>query len=216
MSFLEQHFYVDAGINIPLKHDSKLSLLNSHIPVVVSSTSDIEGLTKNEIETLQNSTTNITDDIKVNLRKLSEQSSKLQQPKTYNTNTKINKRHSSILFSTPTQSTSKTLNRRSLNIPQKDLSKIPVPSKNFKKDKEKTTIINKKIECVDKENTKINYFDKISGNNKKSYCTEKNNVSAAKKTELNTDNNLIKENLVPSKSIICKAQLPSGLPLAIK
>lgn len=181
-----------------------MPLLNSEIsiPLVVSET-EIEGLTTMEIDKLQNSTTNITDDVKVNLRKINEQSSKLQQPKSYY---KIHKRHSTII-STPNfdGGLRKSLNRRSLNIQSKDLSRIPVFSSKTSKPE-----LNKDVS--NKENAKTDKSDQISD-----HVLENNNEIAAKNNIDSLQNSdIANENLVPIKSNNFKSKLPSNLPLATK
>lgn len=194
MNFLKQHFYVDAGINIPLTshNDTDSNFLNSNLPIplVVSNESEIEGLSKKEIDTLQSTTTNITDDVKVNLRKIT---SKLQQPKTY-------KRHSTIIPSTNFEkSNKKAINRRSLN----DFSKIPI----YFTTKEKVT--NKGNS--NKENSKVNNTNKILGYQQ----GDNNNINIVNETSSKQEvkNNTTKENDGPTKS---SNNSKTKLPLALK
>lgn len=210
-NFLEQHFYVDAGINIPLTHNDtdNVQLLNSKIPLVVSET-EIRGLSTIEIDKLKNSTTNITDDVKVNLRKLNEQSSKLQQPKNYN---KVHKRHSTII-TTPNIdiNSKKSQNRRSLNIQTKDLSKIPIFSSKSIKIETNRDLSNKENKKTDK-NDQIS--DSLTGVND-DIVTKNNGGSLERSAQIKNDGDNAKENLVPTKSNNFKSKLPSNLPLASK
>ncbi|XP_063920691.1 serine/threonine-protein phosphatase 4 regulatory subunit 4-like isoform X2 [Zophobas morio] len=165
MSFLEQHFYIDAGVSLPRDEmesnirqpenfisnvvrvfDQQLHLHgnkgsegdSSCIPTVSVENVNIETMVESEIEKLETSTTNITDDVKVNLRKRNKRgpgtSSKslLSTPKEISSMNFKYKRYSSIFPSSSGDSASintvntKTLNRRSLNIGVADGSKIPV------------------------------------------------------------------------------------------
>ncbi|XP_045463136.1 serine/threonine-protein phosphatase 4 regulatory subunit 4-like isoform X2 [Harmonia axyridis] len=137
-TFLEQHFYTDAGISLPIKaipppiltEDTVelerfssfkdrlvLDLLGDGPPQLYNDLSssdltlsvenvDLETMSDHEIKKLELSTTNITDDIKVNLTKMS----KLQ------------------LHENPSETQGNVLSRRSLSN-----SKIPVSSRNNRK-----------------------------------------------------------------------------------
>lgn len=119
-----------------LKNSEKAKLLNKpKEPLPINN---------EEIQLLNNST-NITDDVKINLKIMSEQnymekSTSESNLKTTNlldhnkpTKKFINKRHSSVFTVTCDDSRiTKLNNRRSLNIQSQDMSKIPVPIKSFK------------------------------------------------------------------------------------
>lgn len=102
MTILEQHFYIDAGINLNTKTDNDRLLISSR-PKIFQ--------TKPETWT----THNITDDDKVNLRKVP------------NKEHKVHKRHSSIISETCFKKTQeKAYNRRSLNLQTRTVSRIPI------------------------------------------------------------------------------------------
>ncbi|EEZ99847.2 hypothetical protein TcasGA2_TC002629 [Tribolium castaneum] len=143
MSFLEQHFYIDAGVSLPrieqpidmeirkvvTDFDQQLNLYSEDpnvIPTVSVENVNIEAMSESELKKLETSTTNITDDVKVNLRKRSKKStnrkSLLSPPKDICLKYK---RYSSV-FPADSSTSKTTLNRRSLNIGAGDLSKIPV------------------------------------------------------------------------------------------
>ncbi|XP_044272773.1 serine/threonine-protein phosphatase 4 regulatory subunit 4-like isoform X3 [Tribolium madens] len=146
MSFLEQHFYIDAGVSLPhieqpiemeirkvvTNFDQQLNLYSGDpniIPTVSVENVNIETMSESELKKLETSTTNITDDVKVNLRKRTKKStnrkSLLSPPKEICLKYK---RYSSVFPSDSSTSNVQktTLNRRSLNIGAGDLSKIPV------------------------------------------------------------------------------------------
>ncbi|XP_017777798.1 PREDICTED: serine/threonine-protein phosphatase 4 regulatory subunit 4-like [Nicrophorus vespilloides] len=135
MTFLEKHFYTDAGVSIPkeshLTAEPKLDVeLVEDVESEPTVLSDIKSLSDSEIL----NTTNITDDVKVNLRKIYRNKSKIVPPKTYRTSITDQKakRYSSILSSNCIDRDKKTMNRRSLNLTtssRSDLSKIPVCSR---------------------------------------------------------------------------------------
>ncbi|RZC35878.1 hypothetical protein BDFB_010188, partial [Asbolus verrucosus] len=171
----EQHFYIDAGINLPRekidiglerinnidvceiseKVEQKLKLdppITSHddismIPTVSVENIDIETMSESDLKKLETSTTNITDDVKVNLRKRNKKSSnKIITPKNLTSQPKESsctnlkcKRYSSVLPASYMDNSitnnavkRKSLNRRSLNIGVGDISKIPVCLKKSK------------------------------------------------------------------------------------
>jgi hypothetical protein len=161
MSFLEQHFYIDAGISLPRENVEKnteqtrnrdvykiaedfdqLNLAartdasnDSSVPTVSVENVNIETMSESELKKLETSTTNITDDVKVNLRKWSKKSASKSLPNDTSCISFRCKRYSSVFPSTNTDVTisnnskKKSFNRRSLNIGAGDFSKIPVSIK---------------------------------------------------------------------------------------
>lgn len=140
MRFLEQHFYIDAGINLPtdttLTQTAKISLESLNFPSQnISSVTDIT----NELNTVSLSdlefTSNITDDAKATLQKLNSQSN-VQTTTTQEL--RRNKRYSSVYSFDCIESQRKKTNRRSLNIPStssKETSRIPISLKSLEKQK---------------------------------------------------------------------------------
>lgn len=114
MSILEQHFYTDAGVNLPVNKSEKN---DKKIPKLI----DLK---------------NATDDVKVNLHKINKEVVRLKISKSdsvINQSSKINKRHSSVFpLNDNEEQHKKMLNRRSLSeIPTKEMSRIPISSKCF-------------------------------------------------------------------------------------
>lgn len=146
MNFLGQHFFTDAGIVLPenveqtesvLVLDENISKLHvnndvapdhqrdeENISTVSVENIDIRNMSDEDLKELQTSTTNITDDVKVNLQKINK--SKSMSKLSMETVKKRNKRYSCIL---PTESNLPipvTFKRRSLGISPGEISRIPV------------------------------------------------------------------------------------------
>lgn len=155
LSFLDQHFYTDAGVILPEKPDieeeptSAVSLLEEHLPnlninnnqiqgkdnqslaeeervsTVSVETIDIENMSDEDLKELETSTTNITDDVKVNLQKINK--SKSMSGIAANNVNKRSKRLSCVLPSEQSNlPVPVNLKRRSLNISCGEVSRIPV------------------------------------------------------------------------------------------
>lgn len=223
MSFLEQHFYVDAGVSFPIDHIDTATSHTKQIafahtetkptehPTVVSDSLNIENLSETEIKLLQNSTTNITDDVKVNLRNITrKEQSKIIPPKIYvrcdQNQSNVKKRHSSIFSSSCLdEQNRKNTNRRSLNIQSRDFSKIPISSKkqgSSRKSKSQTNICKCTAENDSANNRDTNdSLAEIDSNGLYSVDDHKNNT---------------KENVVPSRSSasISNSKLESSLRLS--
>lgn len=184
MNFLEQHFYIDAGVNLPTKSlsDSQIkksasvgkltNSLISKLPAVAASSNAPE----ESLEKLTELSCNITDDDKVNLRKLADGKA----------TPKKNKRYSSVFSTTCLEKNQerKALNRRSLNITMKETSKIPVSCKG-----------SGKIVLVSEE-SKDNKKDNKNGGAIARINIEKNNLQAEsiKKNDIPNDNKQNAEN----------------------
>lgn len=123
MTILEQHFYTDAGVNLPVNNEQSKSESDM-----------LEVKPKVELR-------NATDDVKANLQKINKDVVRLKISKSDSVINEScrkinrNKRHS-IVF--PTQDhdeqQKKLLNRRSLSaIPTKDASRIPISFKGVSK-----------------------------------------------------------------------------------
>lgn len=131
MTFLEQHFYIDAGISLP-KETIKLELIgNANEDLKKQGTNELTLCSIDDSQSLQ-APVNATDDIKVNLQKMV-----LQSSTSGNKNVLRNKRHSSVLsFKCIENQERKSLNRRSLNMSSsKDMSRIPISLKCLQKQK---------------------------------------------------------------------------------
>lgn len=129
MSILEQHFYTDAGVNLPVttnnEGESSTKKLSKSDTLQLNPNIDLK---------------NATDDIKANLQRINKDVVKLkisQCDSVNNENCKANrsKRHSIAI---PTHNNGehqkKMLNRRSLSaIPTRETSRIPVSSKGINK-----------------------------------------------------------------------------------
>lgn len=212
MSFLEQHFYIDAGINLPTqplicKPQTVVSNDNNNLgnaSLIKPETS------KKNIELRQLSENNITDDDKVNMRKLTSNNTSRDRP---------NKRYSSILSSRCLENNHarKYVNRRSLNL-SKDISRIPV-SINFNARIKNGTHF--KCEYNQNENTKENNDD-----NKKSEAnfhdsngsigSPSKNINKTK--GVNDDTNEKGKNalLLENSSLQSASKAPSCLPVFIR
>lgn len=184
MSFLDKHFYTDAGIVLPEGTELKPSLFQSTkyeedlehltlsdlkvktvpnkdtISTVLEEDARIVNISDEDLRELEKST-NITDDMKVNLQKINKSKSLTSSDSGVK---RRNKRYSCIL---PTgQSPLKTsMNRRSLNIPNEG-SKIPISFRLRKMNDEKenskinseTTV--SKTKSGDTANKKLNHYEK--------------------------------------------------------
>lgn len=169
MSFLGHHFYIDAGIILPEKIDcgsnnedfipieDKMKSLELNIPregqsdsgrvhdemrisTVSVENTNIENMSDDDLKELETSTTNITDDVKVNIQKKSLSNVTPRSKAPSDPVKKRNKRYSSV-FPLDQQTTSNIiLKRRSLNIGPSELSKIPISFKYAKKAEEKTNL----------------------------------------------------------------------------
>lgn len=143
MTFLNQHFITDAGV--PLPKNSDISQPNNNEPV---SQTDIIPLISNTENCEENfniestiSNLSITDDVKVNMRKISSKKTNITKrysseiPKIVTDNFRNNKkRYSSILseneISTKNYNKDTLSNKRhSLVVTSKEMSKIPVSFK---------------------------------------------------------------------------------------
>lgn len=151
MSFLEQHFYIDAGINLPcdkigmtavttpakdidmdrlaVEFEHSLNLIKDKPPglaTVSVENVDLERMTESELKSLEMNT-NITDDVKVNLRKRGNKKGKSVQKGHFSRDDCDNlrsKRYSSVYsVACIADVKKKTVNRRSLNV--NDMSRIP-------------------------------------------------------------------------------------------
>lgn len=100
MTFLKQHFYIDAGINLPIEGDN-------------NNTAEAEVIVTNTTTATAYTTINMTDDVKVNMRRKKGDTAHKTKMKRFS--------HSEI----PTYSPQIVDKRRSLNI-QREVSKIPV------------------------------------------------------------------------------------------
>ncbi|XP_057661531.1 serine/threonine-protein phosphatase 4 regulatory subunit 4-like isoform X2 [Diorhabda carinulata] len=141
MSFLDQHFYIDAGVALPETAsnsslqaiDENMSLLSvdtpqsqeENISTVSVENTNIENMSDEDLLELKISTTNITDDVKVNIEK---KASRLSSEGVK----KRNKRNSCLFSSDiPKSNNGAFLKRRSLNISSGETSRIPVISRNL-------------------------------------------------------------------------------------
>lgn len=117
MSILEQHFYTDAGVSLPVSETKPKKC--DRIPKLVPR-ADLK---------------NATDDTKASLQKINKEVVNLKLSKSDSriggSKTNRNKRHSSVFLSNDIgEREKKALNRRSLSaIPTRELSRIPVSSK---------------------------------------------------------------------------------------
>ncbi|XP_060519685.1 serine/threonine-protein phosphatase 4 regulatory subunit 4-like isoform X2 [Cylas formicarius] len=115
MSFLDQHFYIDAGVKLlteTSKSDSLAPAANDNKDLVFSIENlNVENLSLEDLKELQTSTTNITDDIKENLKKISVEGHRRAK-------------RSSCVFGEEKRA-DVVLRRRSLNIPTYENSRIP-------------------------------------------------------------------------------------------
>lgn len=174
MTFLNQHFYTDAGIHLPIEDvkagannlslpDENLSKSNENVYPDELLTAEVKIDDLLEVEKVL-SNANITDDVKVNLRNMTKKSvsktkrySQTEIPTPINSIASKNKRYSSIYSAAEImEKTAPSTKRRSLNINTKEFSKIPVSTRNaegaedFKNEKVPTKfdekgITNKKI-----------------------------------------------------------------------
>lgn len=194
MSILEQHFYTDAGVNLPVSTDDNDQ----------SNTSDMLELSpKVELK-------NATDDAKANLQRISKDVAKLDISKSdsvISESCKVisrNKRHS-IVFPTHDngEQHKKMLNRRSLSaIPTRETSRIPVSSKGITKIKRSESV---DIVCNNSELNTNNTQIRVTERTQKNFTIKQKAGSniACFKGSLNSCN---KENLHKS----------SGLPVLMR
>lgn len=126
MRFLEQHFYIDAGISLSRgkidTEEQDICKGVQHKLSISKPESSLEAMSEQEIKKLVTLTTNITDDVKVDLKRRNK---KIIAPK----------RHSIVFpYNIETEINKKILNRRSLNIVvgNDPNSKIPVCIKKSK------------------------------------------------------------------------------------
>lgn len=170
MRFLEQHFYIDAGIVLPAEklHDDvkispqfeyKLSSIGDSVPNEKKGGFEINyaALSETELRLLRTSPLNITDDAKVSLKKITAEIKNSDvKVRSSESEWKRSKRHSSVFSVECVENQSrKLLNRRSLNIsdlPNENSSRIPVSLKTLSKQKEKGN--NKKHADGDSANAK--------------------------------------------------------------
>lgn len=170
MSFLGQHFYIDAGIilpegidrvaggnedfvpiedkmkslelNIPQRDEGNSAKVYNEmrIPTVSVENTNIENMSDDDLKELETSTTNITDDVKANIQKKSLSNVTPRSKTAADPVRKRIKRYSSV-FPVDQQTTSNMiLKRRSLNIGPSELSKIPISFKYAKRPEEKTNL----------------------------------------------------------------------------
>lgn len=237
MSFLEQHFYIDAGISLPqieqpidteicevaTEFEEQLNLYSgdSSVATVSVENVNIETMSESELKKLETSTTNITDDVKVNLRKrtnkkTTNRKSLLSPPKDLACGSLKNKRYSSVFPSDLRNNRSvKITNRRSLNIGAGDLSRIPVCVKKSHSnadienemksgDGDKASTSSRKPKEVDKTKLKIRPKSEVLT------CSDKTNLTTSAITA-NTAS--ITKTNVPTTSI---SRRTSGLPVLKK
>ncbi|KAG5882164.1 hypothetical protein JTB14_002888 [Gonioctena quinquepunctata] len=135
MSFLDQHFYIDAGVALPdaaetgagleegvsrLTIDRPRGAKEESVSTISAQNTDLKNMSDDDLIELETSTTNITDDVKADIQKMVCKS-KLPVEVVR----KRNKRHSCVLGAE--RATAKdALRRRSLNVGAGDVSKIPV------------------------------------------------------------------------------------------
>ncbi|CAH1113299.1 unnamed protein product [Psylliodes chrysocephalus] len=162
MSFLDQHFYIDAGVALPepaptgsLKAlEDDMSLLNIEhsqpleliVPTVSVENTNVENMSDDDLIELKTSTTNITDDVKVGIEKKTGVKSK-------NSGDGVKKRHkrnSCFFIRDIAQTNQSQLKRRSLNIVTGESSRIPVIAKRASKLKKTTIKTDNGDEVVDK------------------------------------------------------------------
>lgn len=199
MSILEQHFYTDAGINLPVSTGNNDQSKTKTIPT----TDMLELRPKVALK-------NATDDAKANLQRINKDVAKLNISKSdsvINESCKIvnrNKRHS-IVFPTHDngQHQKKMLNRRSLSaIPTRETSRIPVSSKGTCKIQRSDSA---DIVCNSSElntnNTQIRFTERTQKSNSNKQNAGSN--IACFKSSLNSCN---KENI----------QKSSGLPVLMR
>lgn len=126
MSFLEQHFYIDAGISLP-------EAINKNVTNVINMLDKVTIKSATDVEQIESITTNITDDMKVNIQKLRRFK---PEEATVEVNRRL-KRYSStfsVNYDKETRENGSNMRkRRSLNISTSDLSKIPVSFKSYNK-----------------------------------------------------------------------------------
>ncbi|XP_072399856.1 serine/threonine-protein phosphatase 4 regulatory subunit 4-like isoform X2 [Diabrotica undecimpunctata] len=238
MSFLDQHFYIDAGVALPdtasttslTSIEDNLSLLSldpsqnkeEEISTVSVENTNIENMSDEDLLELKTSTTNITDDVKVNIEK--KAGSKLSSEGVK----KRNKRNSCFFVSDIPKNTSAThLKRRSLNIGGSETSRIPVVNKNLadksnirkiKTKIEKTEVVNKikpKIKIPTLKTDDVESNDRVKDKNAND-CNINGNKSSLGNKE-------VKENVPINTSIKDKIPIKqpstpktSNLPVLIK
>lgn len=144
MTFLKQHFYIDAGIDLPMEEaaaskstdssaiiDKTSAEPNTSTASTITDTFSALSLDTSDYS-VDNCTVNMTDDVKVNMRR-----KKLDRNKRYSHSeiptaisssptTARHKRHSSVYTDSCLPTGSVINKRRSLNIHQRELSRIPV------------------------------------------------------------------------------------------
>lgn len=148
MTFLKQHFYIDAGVDLPMEEAAASKTVDSSSirdkrpaepntstvsdqPSTITDTFNTLSLDTSDYS-VDNCTVNMTDDVKVNMRR-----KKLDRNKRYSHSeiptavsssptTARHKRHSSVYTDSCLATGSLINKRRSLNIHQKELSRIPV------------------------------------------------------------------------------------------
>lgn len=195
MSILEQHFYTDAGVNLPVSTDGNDQSNSAGDMLELSPKVELK---------------NATDDAKANLQRISKDVAKLDISKSdsvINESCKIinrNKRHS-IVFPTHDNGNQhkKMLNRRSLSaIPTRETSRIPVSSKGNSKIKRCESV---DTVCNNSELNANNTQIRVTERTQKNYTIKQKAGSniACFKSSLNSCNN---ENLHKS----------SGLPVLMR
>uniref|UniRef100_A0A6P7GHL9 Serine/threonine-protein phosphatase 4 regulatory subunit 4-like n=1 Tax=Diabrotica virgifera virgifera TaxID=50390 RepID=A0A6P7GHL9_DIAVI len=236
MSFLDQHFYIDAGVALPdtasttslTSVEDNLSLLSldppqnkeEEISTVSVENTNIENMSDEDLLELKTSTTNITDDVKVNIEK--KAGSKLSSEGVK----KRNKRNSCFFVSDiPKNASAVHLKRRSLNIGGNETSRIPVVTKNLA-DKSNIRRIKTKVEkteVVHKTKSKIK-TPTLKTDDVESRVKDKNandcNINGNKSSLGNKE---VKENLPINTSIKDKISIKqpsttktSNLPVLIR
>ncbi|XP_023021744.2 serine/threonine-protein phosphatase 4 regulatory subunit 4 isoform X2 [Leptinotarsa decemlineata] len=168
MSFLDHHFYVDAGVALPDNSEgssverSKSSIENSmsHLTIerkmyvkeentseVSVENTNVENMSDEDLIEREISTTNITDDEKANIQKISSSESVTKSKLPVESVKKRNKRYSCVLTA-DLSSFKNSEKRRSLNIGGGEVSKIPVCFKTGKKIEEKSNMRRSKSSSV--------------------------------------------------------------------
>lgn len=258
MSFLGQHFYTDAGVVLPEKTEinveeaASVAVLEENLPNLninnnmssiiksdeekVSTVSveniDIENMSDEDLKELETSTSNITDDVKVNLQKINK--SKSMSKITAETVKKRKKRYSCVLpLNQSNLPVPITFKRRSLNINSGDISRIPVSLKCKKHDASSGIVNNGTVPVMGNKCKKdLGNFSQLTVTSKRtSYfeqldTKENNDKTANTHGNQNSNNeyvnkNEVKENIpinsirmnVPIKNTNENAAKVSGLPV---
>ncbi|CAH1119724.1 unnamed protein product [Phaedon cochleariae] len=184
MSFLGQHFYIDAGVALPKNINSiegKMSRLTITAEEDIVSTVSVENLTDEVLIQLETST-NITDDVKANIQKLGTSVSTLRSKQPVEAVKKRNKRNSCVFTGDNARTNKTLLKRRSLNIGPSEISKIPVCSRSIRKAEDETNMKRSKSGSIQSVCSKIG--DKSSPSRLKVPLKADNNGTSKSGTKL--------------------------------